>query len=478
MAGSEAIGLFRIGRVDFALPAAAIVEVLGPPTELAEFPQAPKHVCGAFNHRGRALPMIDLAAILQPDRPAETARAGAFALVLRADRGRLAVQVDAVRGVVLADAARFTPLAAAGPRGLFQRAYTPADGGRIAVVLELPALIALEGVRVAEEAPEKDDAAQAASAGTPGQPVVVFRIGAVVYGLPAPQVRAVELRPDVLDSPLGTGWVAGYHRLHGRLLPLVRGARLFGGASEGDGRYAVVVQAGDRTAALLVDEIVAVETLADGRQETLPDGTVGRSDWFAGCWARPDGGIALLIDGAGLVAAVGATPLDGDASDGRRARADSPDEGAPEQFLVFRCHGRTFAAALRELDTVIRVEQGVVDLSREGQELAGLCTRHGRTVRLIDLGRLLGATAPAVLAGGTAICVATAEGRVGFLVESVDLLLTARARDWTGSRAADEGRVPPIRRTIAVKRATGDRTAGVLDLASLAHRVGGVATAA
>jgi len=477
MAATRAIGLFRIGNVDFALPAEAIAEVLAAPADLADFPQAPRHVRGAFNHRGRALPMVDLGGILRPEGAAETAP-GPYALVLRTGGGRLAVQVDAVRGVVQAEAERFTPLASAGPRGLFQRAYTPPDGGRIAVLLELPALAALDGVSVAADEAATAEAVAGNRADATGQSMVVFRIGAVCHGLPAAQVGAVERRPEVLGSPLGGGMIAGYHRLRGRFVPVVRTAQLLGSTGGTDGRFAVIVQAGERAAALLVDEIVAVEPVAAHRREGLPEGAVVRPDLFAGCWSRPDGEIALWLDGAVLAAEVGAPPLGEDGAEASGVAATGAEAGPLEQFLVFRCNGWTFAAVLRDLDAVIRVEDGVVDLRRDGQDLAGMCTSHGRTVRLVDLGRVLGAAEPAMLSGGMAICVAAAGGRVGFLVQTVDLLVTTRARPWTGARPGGSGRVPPIRLTIPVKRAAGDRTAGVLDLGALARQLRGTVAAA
>ena len=51
--------LFRLGKDRYALPAVQVAEVL-PMLELKQIPQAPPAVRGAFDFRGRPVPLIDL----------------------------------------------------------------------------------------------------------------------------------------------------------------------------------------------------------------------------------------------------------------------------------------------------------------------------------------------------------------------------------------------------------------------------------
>ena len=51
--------LFRLGKDRYALPAREVVEVL-PMLEAKQIPQAPPAVRGAFDFRGRPVPLIDL----------------------------------------------------------------------------------------------------------------------------------------------------------------------------------------------------------------------------------------------------------------------------------------------------------------------------------------------------------------------------------------------------------------------------------
>jgi chemotaxis-related protein WspB len=51
--------LFRLGKDRYALPATQVVEVL-PMLAVKQFPQAPPAVRGAFDFRGRPVPLVDL----------------------------------------------------------------------------------------------------------------------------------------------------------------------------------------------------------------------------------------------------------------------------------------------------------------------------------------------------------------------------------------------------------------------------------
>jgi purine-binding chemotaxis protein CheW len=63
---------FRIGPACFAVPTASVVEVLRG-GRLARVPQAPESVLGLMHLRGRIVPVVDPAARLGIDRPAEAA---------------------------------------------------------------------------------------------------------------------------------------------------------------------------------------------------------------------------------------------------------------------------------------------------------------------------------------------------------------------------------------------------------------------
>ena len=71
--------LFTLGQDRYALPAAEIVEVLAVPS-LKRLPEAPLWVAGILSHRGRPVPVIDLAA-RHAGRPAARRNSTRLAIV-------------------------------------------------------------------------------------------------------------------------------------------------------------------------------------------------------------------------------------------------------------------------------------------------------------------------------------------------------------------------------------------------------------
>jgi purine-binding chemotaxis protein CheW len=229
------LALVRVGRIHLALPAAWVDEIVKGPVELSVFPQAAPHVLGAFARRGAPVPVIDIAALLNPGddgrgRPVD------FVLIIRHPGGRFAIQVDEIKGVVGAAPGTITELEVRSElgAGLFSRLYTPADGGRVSVVLDLDAVLASPGVRSAA-AQARDGEAGAGADGDagqrergPGRPYVLFRAGGACFALDTAVAGRVEPYPAVLDSVIEHPFLRGFHRVRGRLMPVVEAAALPG----------------------------------------------------------------------------------------------------------------------------------------------------------------------------------------------------------------------------------------------------------
>jgi purine-binding chemotaxis protein CheW len=59
MAGELQFVGFRVGQQSYALPISTVREIVRPPV-IAVVPQAPPHIAGVMNLRGRILPVVDL----------------------------------------------------------------------------------------------------------------------------------------------------------------------------------------------------------------------------------------------------------------------------------------------------------------------------------------------------------------------------------------------------------------------------------
>lgn len=89
--------LVRAGERYVGLPLAHLIEVVEP-GDCHPVPSAEPAVRGVLTVRGRPLPLIQLAALLE-GRPAD-GPAGPAAVVLRAGAGRVALEVDEAEAVV------------------------------------------------------------------------------------------------------------------------------------------------------------------------------------------------------------------------------------------------------------------------------------------------------------------------------------------------------------------------------------------
>jgi purine-binding chemotaxis protein CheW len=102
--------VFRVEETLYALPLAAVREVVVTPEVFSRVPRAPKAVSGVINLRGRVVTVVDLRPLLEGAEV--TGRAGKLLLL---DRGRrdLALGVSEVEGIELLEL-----LSAGGATGL------------------------------------------------------------------------------------------------------------------------------------------------------------------------------------------------------------------------------------------------------------------------------------------------------------------------------------------------------------------------
>jgi purine-binding chemotaxis protein CheW len=484
------LALFRIGPIHLAFPALLIEEVVRGPVELTPFPAAARHVLGAFSLRGRPVPALDLAAMIQPAAANEPLGPVAFAVVIRHATGRFALQVDEVLGLVTPTADRLTALETRGGPGLFSELYTPDDGGRIAVVLDLEAVLQVDGVRSAVLAPP---AVEATTTAVPGigddastRAHVVVRVGAVRIGLDADRVRSVEVRPSALSSTLRHPVMRGFHPILGRMVPVVDLGALLGiSAAESSGTSApwVVYERAGWRIALMVDEVLTLERVSGVAPGTPSDQTAGHPKFVSGSFRARDGALVLLLDESAVRRNLG---VEEGVEESRIAAGTAGDEGQvaamahvePTRYVVHRVGGAWFATELAGLETVLPLPDDFLEVRTSGEAAAGVCLRLGQSLAVVDLAVLLGAPPTVLRPGGRLLCVTTTAGRHGFVVDAVDSLHAAVPRLLPARDTARHGVVPPFTHMIRVRAAGADRAVCVLDLAGLARQVFGSCRAA
>ena len=92
--------VFRVDTTRYALPLAAVREVVVQPEGLVRVPRAPGPVLGVVNLRGRVVTVVDFALLLELPGPAQPQRK-----LILLDRGRrdLALSVTDVEGIETVD---------------------------------------------------------------------------------------------------------------------------------------------------------------------------------------------------------------------------------------------------------------------------------------------------------------------------------------------------------------------------------------
>ena len=92
--------VFRVEKERYALPLAAVREVVVPPGRFTRVPRAPASVSGVMNLRGRVVTVVELRSLLGLDRGSATA--GQKVVLLdrgRRDLGLLVTDVDGIESV-------------------------------------------------------------------------------------------------------------------------------------------------------------------------------------------------------------------------------------------------------------------------------------------------------------------------------------------------------------------------------------------
>lgn len=102
------IVVFRLGDDEFALPISAVDEVARAPEQVTRLPRAPSFLEGVINLRGEVLPVVDQRRRFDMP-PAAVDGAARRLIVVRTERHRAGLLVDAVSEVLTCDAAQVEP---------------------------------------------------------------------------------------------------------------------------------------------------------------------------------------------------------------------------------------------------------------------------------------------------------------------------------------------------------------------------------
>ena len=437
-AGTTLYGSFMLGGQEFALPALSIREVVNLPERITALPLSPAYLEGIFTLRGAAIPVLNLARILDPAAPA--VQPGQRIAILDHDGVQVGLLFDATGEVLRVrpeqrSSVQYAPGAA---RAVICGALLLDEGRRLVQVLDANALIRVENVpQVRSLAAAAHDAQRARFLRqAEGHKAIVFRAGANTFALPMLAVQEIIRVPAIEPSAMLSEVCKGWFNLRGRAVGVVDFGvllRCADTAADEAERRILVVRVGDDLLGLLVDAVEDVRAHFDSDILPIPMLGTGRAAMFRGCLPHPDGADALFlapehIFTQGEVAEICA-------GHGRLygAQAAAAVRGAGSAtrrrvYLAFSL-GSAWAADIGQVREI--VPYGTVALRPPGMPdcVEGMMQLRQQMLCVVDLRRLYG-MAPLEDQSERRILVVEHEGEsFGLVVDRVDSILTLSDRE-------------------------------------------------
>jgi purine-binding chemotaxis protein CheW len=264
-APAQMLVTFEVAGQEFALPLAAVREILPAPAEVTVVAHADAAVLGITAARDRLLPLLSLRALLgfgaapqaQERRKVVVMNIGGTPVGLVADRARAIVAADSA----LVDPVPPVPAARTGGESRIHSVYRGEGGRRLIAILSPEQLFRNEVMQqLTGKAGTAPDAEAVAVAGAE-LTCLVFRLGEDEFGLPIDSVVEVAQVPaQITRVPRTPKFLEGVVNLRGEVLPIVDQRRRFEmpPAPAGSARRLVVVRTERHRAGLIVDGVAEV----------------------------------------------------------------------------------------------------------------------------------------------------------------------------------------------------------------------------
>ena len=263
---AQVLVTFEVAGQEFALPLAAVQEILPAPAEVTAVARAEATVLGITAVRDRLLPLLSLRALLG-FTAATTGDERRKVVVMKIGDARVGLVADRARAIVVADSALVDPIppvlaARTGGESRIRSVYRGEGGRRLISILAPEQLFrndVMQKLTSSEGAATAPDAPQSAA----GRELIylVFRLAGDEFGLPIDTVVEVAQVPaQIARVPRTPKFLAGVVNLRGEVLPVVDQRRRFEmPATEATAeRRLVVVRTARHRAGLIVDSVAGV----------------------------------------------------------------------------------------------------------------------------------------------------------------------------------------------------------------------------
>lgn len=385
-------GFFGFARLDafrLAVPAEVAEEVISGPIELSALPSGSRYLMGVFSLRGLPVPVLDLRVVLGERDGTERPGSIANAFLVKWGDLRFAVEISEIGGVAHCEADSLTRVDDERYSGVFRTLHTDQKSGVVSSVLDVEALLSLEGMRAALSNRRSSDVNRRRRTISRGGSVV-FEAGGFRFAVDCFALRWVEPMAEALETPFSSSVLLGFQEQRngeGHLAVLdVLG--LCGLATEEMGRNRrslIVLQWEGRELGLAVDTVVEIRSFEQLEQHPVEARSLGGVDIFLGSVVDEEGREVFLIDPEKLGREGEALGAYSQLAASNVSKTLERQMKGAEHFIVFRVGAGYFAAMLKGLDAVIDVPASMIELAASGEGVRGMCSHLGRPVRVFEL---------------------------------------------------------------------------------------------
>ncbi|VVE50386.1 chemotaxis protein CheW [Pandoraea anhela] len=501
----EVFGSFHLGDVEFALPIAALQEVVNYPARVTPVPLAPAFLLGLFNLRGTLIPIVDLKPLL--------AIAGNVKGITTPMTEKIAiVDVDGVRVGLLFDSTSEILRVRASQRTGFE--YDPShtaphvvsgaiklDGGdRILQILAPAALVRIENMpqllaRQALTAPQRRQQRQRLQC-------VSFTVEHSRLALPMGAIREIIRIPDLQNSALASVFCVGMLNLRGTVVPVIDFAHFLGlqasrpdaeiAGTASDPRRILIVKQEDVHFGLLVDAVDSIVTYFADELLAMPSFSASHAQLFSGCIAREAADDIVLLNADELFThsqvlelTRGHRELYRETDPAQRATAGDgawrgagakSSRGTRHAYVSFRLQ-HMLAVRLDQLREIIHDSPEVMPAPGSPSFVRGMLNLRRELVTIVDLRALYGMPAQDDTQTRKILVIEHGKDKFGLLVDAIENIVTLDDADKLPVPALLLGRAThemrnDMREAVELPAADGAaRTAMLLDLQPLKMRL-------
>lgn len=411
----------RAGDATLWIDASSIVEVVRAP-RLTRTPHGPPSLLGVAQHRGGVLPVISTSELLG------VAGAGPERVVVLGRGAPIGLAVDAVGD--LESAARI--LEPEGTRRVLEN-----QDGTSRLDLDEAMLAQFEPFSLTRRQAALRDAdrlLEATHARSAARSFLSFWVSGQIYAVPLEDVREVADAERVLGS---SGAARDSLEFRGSILPVIVLSARLGLAASAIEKRLIIVDAGARALAILVDQIGAVIRLDDARVGRAPSLFNRRDDQavIASVLRMPDGRGVVSVLSVDRLIGDDCTPstMDAEERNGSTSAGARSSGFSSRRVLVVGSSGELRGLPMEIVREVIRRPARLARPPRSPSKLQGVINLRGRVIPVISDWRGLGVSGePPYI-----VVVSISESWLGLLTDRVlgvvdgplDMSMLQRARN-------------------------------------------------